>query len=183
MVSRPRDGGVSMRIAVVAVPDLDERLLERSLAPDERGQRELGAGEVDRGDGDVHLDGLDHVRDRDAMDEDVEHRALDRVRVHPLAHREVALRVEVDHEHAVTELVQRDAEVQGRRRLRDAALLVGECDHVRHRGALRARGGRRDGRRSRHGLEVRHVLDGSGGSAGLVLGDGLGPRLEARQEA
>ena len=112
---------------VVAVAHLDERLLERALAADQRGQRELGAGEVDRRDGDVDLDGLDHVGDRDSVDEDVEHRALDRVGVHPLAHREVALRIEVDDEHALPRLVQRDAEVERRRRLRDAALLVREA--------------------------------------------------------
>ena len=112
---------------VVAVAHLDERLLERALAADQRRQRELGAGEVDRRDGDVDLDGLDHVRDRDAVDEDVEHRALDRVGVHPLAHREVALRIEVDEEHALALLAQRDAEVERRRRLRDAALLVREA--------------------------------------------------------
>ena len=77
--------------------------------------------------------GLDHLLDRQPVDEHVEHRLLDRVRVQPLRHRQVALRVEVDQQHAVAPLGERDAEVQRRRRLRDAALLVREGDHLRLR--------------------------------------------------
>ena len=40
---------------VVAVLDRRERLLERALAADLARQRHVGAGEVDRGDGDVDL--------------------------------------------------------------------------------------------------------------------------------
>ena len=62
--------------------------------------------------------------------EHVVHRHLERVGVDPLAHREVALRVEVDAEHAVTPLDERGGEVERRRRLRDTALLVGEGDDL-----------------------------------------------------
>ena len=64
------------------------------------------------------------------MDEHVEHRLLDLVGVDPLAHRQVALRVEVDAEDPVSRLGEGDREVEGRGRLRDAALLVGEADHL-----------------------------------------------------
>ncbi len=67
------------------------------------------------------------------------------------AHRGVALRVEVDREHALADLRQTRCEVDGRRRLADAALLVG---HAEHSGLLRRR---------RFGL--RHV-----GLDGLVAG-------------
>ena len=69
-------------------------------------------------------------RDRHVVDEHVVEALLDLVGVDPLAHRQVALRVEVDAEHAVAGLGEGDGEVEGRRRLRDAALLVGEGDHV-----------------------------------------------------
>ena len=167
---------------VVAVAHLDERLVERALAADERGQGELGPGQVDRRDGDVHLDGLDDVGDRDAMDEHVEHRALDRVGVHALAHGQVALGIEVDDEDAAPLFVERHAEVERRRRLRDAALLVRERDDLRHQRASRLGGrrrcwsGRRDGLQTRRLIDRldRHVLDG--------LGDRLGTRLETRKE-
>jgi hypothetical protein len=65
--------------------------------------------------------------------EDIEHRPVDLVRVPALRHRQVALGVEVDGEHAHPLLGERDAEVEGRRRFRDAPLLVGEGDHPGHR--------------------------------------------------
>ena len=171
---------------VVAVAHLDERLLERALAADQRGERELGAGEVDRRDGDVDLDGLDDVRDRDAMDEHVEHRALDRVRVHPLAHREVALRIEVDHEDAMPQLAERDAEVQRRRRLRDAALLVREHDDVRHQRALCARdaaSAAARGRRGGAGLVASTPAGSSGSGGGSATGSGRGWSRGRRRRA
>ena len=91
---------------VVGVAHLDERLLERALASDQRAERELRAGEVDRRDREVDLTMLDHLGDRNLVDEDVEHRPLDHVRVEALAHRQVALRVEVDEQHAVAHLAR-----------------------------------------------------------------------------
>ena len=51
---------------VVAILDRRQRLLERALAADLARQRQLGAGEVDRRDGDVDLARLDHLVDRHA---------------------------------------------------------------------------------------------------------------------
>ena len=73
----------------------------------------------------------DHLLDRHPVHEHVEHRALDRVRVQPLRHGQVALRVEVDAEDVEPPLPERHAEVERRRRLRDAALLVREREHLR----------------------------------------------------
>ena len=75
---------------------------------------------------------MDHLLEREAMHQDVEHRALDRVGIHALAHGQVPLWIEVDEEHLQPLLCKRNAEVQRRRRLRDAALLVGERDHAPH---------------------------------------------------
>ena len=66
------------------------------------------------------------------MGEDIEHRAVDLVGIPALRHREVALRVEVDREHAQPLLDEGHAEVERRRRLRDAPLLVRERDHPGH---------------------------------------------------
>src|SRR3954447_2006466 len=118
---------------VVRVPDGRERLLQRALAADHAGQRELGAGEVDRRDRDVDLTMLDHFLDRQPVHQHVEHRALDRVRVQALTHRQVALRIEVTEQHLEVLLGERDAEVERRRRLGDAAFLIGKRDHAAHR--------------------------------------------------
>src|SRR3954469_7428628 len=68
---------------VVVLPDRLEALLQRALAPDLGAHRDLGAGEVDRGDGDVDLPLDDDLADRDPVNEHVEHAALDLVRVDP----------------------------------------------------------------------------------------------------
>jgi hypothetical protein len=67
---------------------------------------------------------VDDFLDREPVDEHVEHRALDRVRVEPLAHGQVALRVQVAEQHPQVLLGQGDAQVERRGRLGDAALLV-----------------------------------------------------------
>jgi hypothetical protein len=110
------------------------------------------------------------------VDEHVEHRALDRIRVHPLAHREVALRIEVDDEDTASELVERDAEVQRRRRLRDTALLVREGNDVRHHVLFHEP--------SRRGLGGRHGMETRGRVLGLdrLRVDNLLPRLGPRQK-
>jgi hypothetical protein len=107
-----------------------ERLLERALAPDHGRHRELGAGQVDRGDGQVDLALHDDVLDRRLVHEHVEHRPLEVVGVDPLAHRQVRLRVEVHGEHALAALGERDAQVERGRRLGDSALLVRERDYL-----------------------------------------------------
>ena len=88
------------------------------------------------------------------MDEHVVHRLLERVGVDALRHRQVALRVHVDAEHAVALLDEGRREVERGGGLRHAALLVGEGDDLglaghgetprvgweNHRPPIRARG-------------------------------------------
>jgi hypothetical protein len=121
---------------VVAVAGRQQPLLEGALAADHAGEGELGARQVDRRDGEIDLRAVDDLVDREAVHEDVEHRPLDRVGVHALAHGEVALRVEIDREHVESLLFEGDGEVERRRRLRDAALLVGERDDLTQRDSL-----------------------------------------------
>jgi hypothetical protein len=83
---------------------------------------------------------LDHLLDRHPVHEHVEHRLLDQIRVQPLRHRQVALRVQIDTEDVQPGLAQRDSEVQRRRRLRDAAFLVCERDDLRACGPFAVRG-------------------------------------------
>ena len=115
---------------VVVVRNGPQRLVQRALAADLHRHRDLGAGEVDRGAGDVDLARADHLADRQVVHEHVVHRRLDGVRVDALRHRQVALRVHVDAEHAVALLGEGRGEVQRGGGLRDAALLVGEGDDL-----------------------------------------------------
>ena len=116
---------------VVVVDHGRKRLLERALAADLRAHRDLGPGEVDRGDRDVDLALGDHLANRDVVDEHVVHARLDLVGIDALAHGQVPLRVEVDAEDAMAGLGERDREVERGRRLGDAALLVREGDDLR----------------------------------------------------
>ena len=129
-VRSPSDGRRVDADEVVVLGDRLQRLLERALPPDLRAHRDLGAGQVDRGAGDVDLALADHVADRMMVHEHVVHRLLDRVGVDALAHGEIALRVHVDRQHPVPRLGECDGEVERGRRLGDAALLVGEGDHL-----------------------------------------------------
>ena len=117
---------------VVVVLHRRERLLERPLAADHARERELGAGEIDRGNGEVDLLVMDHLGDRNPVHEHVEHRALDRVRIQALAHGQVALWIEVDQEYLQALFCERDTEIQRRRGLRHSTLLVGKGDHAPH---------------------------------------------------
>ena len=71
---------------------------------------------------------LDHVAHGGLVDEDVVHRQVQGVRIDALRHRQVALGVHVDAQDPVSRLGERGGQVQGRRRLGDAALLVRERD-------------------------------------------------------
>src|SRR3954469_11556685 len=121
--------GVDANEVVVVLDPLDP-LLEGALPADLGAHGDLGAGQVDGGDGDVDFALDDDLAHRDPMDEHVEHALLDLVRVDALAHGQVALRVHVDREDAVTGLLEGDCEVERGRRLGDAALLVREGDHL-----------------------------------------------------
>src|SRR4051794_8304556 len=70
-----------------------ESLLQGPLAADHRRHRDLRAGEIDGGAGNVHLALADHLAHGDAVHQHVVHRLLERVRVDALAHRQVGLGV------------------------------------------------------------------------------------------
>ena len=113
-----------------------ERSLERALTTDHRRHRDLGAGQIDRGTGDIHLALVDHLLDRELVHEHVVHRVLQVVRVDPLGHRQVPLRVHVAAEDAMALLHECRGKIERGGGLCDAALLVGERDHLeagRHR--------------------------------------------------
>ena len=76
---------------------------------------------------------LDDLLDRRLVHQHVEHRPLEILGIDALAHGQVALRVEIDREHALAALGQRDAEVEGRGGLGHPALLVRERDHLTQR--------------------------------------------------
>ena len=82
--------------------------------------------------------------DAGRSEQDVVDRKRQRPLVDPRAHRRVALRIEVDDDDALAAPRQPGGEVQGRRRLADAALLVRDaegpgCGHERHGGSGRGR--------------------------------------------
>src|SRR5262245_11463520 len=116
---------------VVVLLDGVERLLQGALPADLGAHRDLRAGQVDRGDGDVDLSLDDDLLDGDVVDEHVEHAAVDLVGVDPLRHGQVALRVHVDGEDAVARLLERDRQVERCGRLGHSALLVREGDDLR----------------------------------------------------
>ena len=174
---------------VVVVLDRAERLLQRALTADLRGHRDLGAGEVDRRARDVDLALADDLPDVGVVDEHVVHRRLEGVRVDPLRHGQVPLGVHVHAEHPVALLGEGGREVQRRRRLRHATLLVGERDHLclgfharrvraHGRGFLRSASGPDEtgqaGRRDACGRQSRPL-----GRPGAVHGDG--PRRVLRR--
>ena len=115
---------------VVVLLDLRQRLLQAPLAADHRRHRDLRAREVDRRARDVDLALADHLANRESVHEHVVHRLLERVRVDALRHRQVALRIHVAAQHAVALLGEGHGEVERGRGLGDAALLVGERDHL-----------------------------------------------------
>src|SRR4051812_23373973 len=113
---------------VVVVADRREGLLQGPLAADHRRHRDLRSRQVDRRARDVDLAAADDLADRRLVHEHVVHRQLERVGVDALRHRQVALGVHVHAQDTVARFGERDRQVQRRRRLRHAALLVGECD-------------------------------------------------------
>jgi len=113
IVSRPSDGGRVDQDVVVFVAHRQERFVQRSLAPDHARERQFGPGQVDRADRQIDLAALNDFGDRQAVNEHVKHRALDRVGVQALAHGQVSLRIEIDHQHVEVTLCERNREVEG----------------------------------------------------------------------
>ena len=126
-VSRLRLGGQSIRIEVVVGVDRGQRRAQALVAPFEADQLDLGAGQL--------AVGAEHVvaalrarpsrlGDRGALEQHVVDAQVERALVDARAHGRVALRVEIDEQDASAESGQAGGEVDGGRRLADAALLV-----------------------------------------------------------
>ena len=124
---------------VVVVVDLAVERLAQDLLATERGEQlALGRREIDVRRRDVDAGGLrredDFAEGRSTVRQDVRHRSFDGVEVDPETGGEIRLRVHVDAQDAEPFFRQRAGEIDRRRRLADAPLLVGDRDHVRHRG-------------------------------------------------
>ena len=115
---------------VVVAGDFFQRLLQRALAADLGAHRDLGPGQVDRGDGDVDLALDDDLADRHVVDQHVVEAFLHLVRIDPLAHSQVPLRIEVDAEHLVTGLGEGNGKIQGSSGLGHPTLLIGKGNDI-----------------------------------------------------
>ena len=152
-VSRPSDGGQSMRIDVVVVVDVLERLAQRQLAAHLAGERQLGLGERQVRRDDAVVDGLACLG---APGEDVADRRL-RVGRDVEVVAKVALRVEVDGQHAEAGPAE------------DVGQRAGRSSSCRSRPS---------GRGSRSSRPRRGVYEGSLGAVRLPLPDRC-PRLRS----
>ena len=141
-VSRPSDGGQS--IIRKSYSSRAAWSARRSFSSREKAgtssisapARSMVAGTTKRL---LHRGRLDTVLDRRVVHDDVVDRALDVAVADPEPGCGVALRVEVDDEHPETEVGERRTEIDGRSRLADPALLVGDCQDPRQRDRFRTR--------------------------------------------
>ena len=116
---------------VVVVEHGVDRPPQPGLPAERRDQLDLGAGEVEAGRGDeqaLDVGRLDAVLQRHLVHQHVVHRGLQAAVLDAQPGRGVALGVEVDDQRALAELGEAGADVDRRRRLADAALLVGDGD-------------------------------------------------------
>ena len=88
------------------------------------------------------------IAQRRFANQDIVGRVLPTAAVDAEAGRGIALRVEIDDQHLLADGGERGAEIDRRRRLADAALLVGDRKHPRRLGELHLR--RAIGRSKRH---------------------------------
>ena len=117
---------------VVAVAARGERLGEIPLAVGAARELDDGAGEIRLRRDEVEVrerGGVDELGERRAVEEVVARRP---VRAHPEPRGRVRLRIEVDHERALAGLGEAGGEVDGGRRLADAAFLVREGVDAAH---------------------------------------------------
>ena len=127
-VSRPERGRAVDQDDVVVVGDARQRLAQRELAAHLAPERELGLGQVEVGGDDAVVD---RVGGLGPAGEDVaDGRARPRVDVQVVG--QVALRVEVDHQHLEPERRKTSAQGPDRGRLAGSALLGEDCDGRGH---------------------------------------------------
>ena len=124
-------------VVVVRHVPLD-RFAQDLLASEGREQLALGRCEIDVRWCDVDARDLgrqdDVVERRPTVGEDVGHRAVDGVEVDAKTGGEIRLRVHVDAQDSMAFFGEGPGQVDRRRRLADAALLIRDRDHMHHRG-------------------------------------------------
>ena len=144
---------------VVALRRAFERVAQHLLTANGAEQHVLSRRQIDRRWGDIHAGCLrrhDDVVEGDARSASAS--AIERStlrRLMPSPDGQVCLRIHVDAQNPIALLGQRTGEIDRRRRLAHAPLLVGDGDHVRHRGITSGfedgSGPVRGGGGSRHG--------------------------------
>jgi hypothetical protein len=127
---------------VVATAARIERPFQRPLALRHRHELDFGAGQ--RRGGWQQIEAGTHLRDdrlgqRHAADQHVIRGGGQGLFVNPERRRRVALRIEIDQQHAKTAAGEHDRQIDRGRRLTDAALLIGERDARRSRRGFRGR--------------------------------------------
>ena len=116
MVSRPSDGGVSIRTVVVGVPHRCERFLERTFAADHARERKFAPARSIEETARSTSTWWITSSDRKPVHEHIEHRPLIVSGIQALAHGQVALWIEVDKQNLQPLLGEGDAEIERRRR-------------------------------------------------------------------
>ena len=110
-----------------------DRTCERLLATGAGEQVHLGAGEIDVGGQQTHAARVDdRVLGLHPLEQHVVQRGGALLGLESQREREARLRIEVDEEHPLAEVGEREAEGLGRRGLGHAALLVGDREDPRH---------------------------------------------------
>src|SRR3954471_4794729 len=125
-----RRGAVDEDVVVLGL-DVLEGLAQLELSAEGRNELDLGPREVQAGgrhEQVAHGGGLDAVVDGGVVQDHLVHGGLQVPGVQPEAGGGIALRVEIDDEHAKALVSERRAEVHGRGGLAHTALLVGDGD-------------------------------------------------------
>ena len=128
-VSRPREGGQSIKHEVVVGEHRLERPAELQLSTERGDELDLGPGQVEtcrRDEQVAHRRRLDALVDGQVLHDDLVHGGLELAGVHPQPGRGIALGIEVDDQRAVAERREAGTKVDGGGRLSHAALLIGD---------------------------------------------------------
>ena len=140
-MSTPSDGGQSM--STVSKESRTGSIARRQrVLPAGAGEEvQLGAGEVDVGREQPDAARVDdRVLGLDPLEQHVVERRRALLGLEPEREREARLRVEVDEQHPLAEVGERQADGLGRRGLGNAALLVGDREDPRHGRGVYERG-------------------------------------------
>ena len=121
---------------LILVSEITQRAPHHRLAPLLVDELELGADQVLRGCHDVEIRevhvGESRVGEGTAIEQGIVQRVADAVAFDAYAARRVGLGIGIDEEGLALGGGERRGDVHRRRRLADAALLIGDCDDARH---------------------------------------------------